>query len=73
METLDYLMRVRRDVEQELSARLATRDQLKSRVDDLTGLEKAVQAKLAYVKVQNDIDLERLEYAPSDPERTWQS
>lgn len=61
VETIDYLMCVRRDVEQELSARLSAKDHLKSRLDELLGLEKTMQSKLAYVKVQNEIDLEKLE------------
>ncbi len=62
METIEYLMRVRRDVEQELAGRITSKDHLKSKLEDLLGLEKAMQSKLAYVKVQNDIDLEQLEY-----------
>ena len=61
IETVEYLMRVRKDVDSELTVRISTKDQLKKRLDDVLGLEKTMHSKLQYVKVQNEIDLEQLE------------
>lgn len=46
METIQYLMKVRKDVEQELTARVSAKDRLKKKMDEVLNLEKTMQQKL---------------------------